>query len=324
MFHCPLSHHQFAQQNPTNSNKYQTQSHHALRKETTTSEEDEADQSDVSLDDQSKAPSKTESTFVPWYLQVSSSSQSNTSNPLNDRQRLPDLPEDAPPILSPLVNYLFDDAGLDDLSIIDLRDLDPPPALGANLIMMLGTARSIKHRNVSADRFCRWLRSEHKLRPYADGLLGRNELKIKLRRRAKRAKLASSVGRQLDDTNRDDGITTGWICVNVGTVSHSEEQVNESIVTEENGRGFVGFGTRERGPRVVVQMFTEEKRAELDLEGLWDRRITKRSGWEEKGVEDIEAEVVQDLENVFDKSPVNVMEDMNPAPAELRETRFTE
>ena len=72
---------------------------------------------------------------------------------------------------------------------------------------------------VAADRLCRWLRTEHKLSPYADGLLGRNELKLKMRRKAKRARLMSAVGAKATaETSIDDGIRTGWVCVNVGRV----------------------------------------------------------------------------------------------------------
>ncbi|KAI9770514.1 MAG: ATPase synthesis protein 25 mitochondrial [Geoglossum simile] len=179
-----------------------------------------------------------------------------------DRQRIPDQPAASPPLLQPLLEHISADLGLDDLSIIDLRNLDPPPALGANLIMILGTARSEKHLHVSADRLCRWLRSNHKLTPFADGLLGRNELKLKLKRKARRSKLLGSVG-ALERDGMDDGTRTGWICVNIGTVEGDGPGIGEAAGS------FVGFGSRSQGVRLVVQMLTKEKREELDLEGLW-------------------------------------------------------
>lgn len=129
--------------------------------------------------------------------------------------------------------------------------------------MVIGTARSLKHLNVSADRFCRWLRSSWKLRPYADGLLGRGELKIKLRRKARRARIASNAGATLESS--DDGITTGWICVNVGLVE--DPSVNQRELVKEES--FEGFGKTAGGTRIVVQMLTEEKRSDVDLEKLW-------------------------------------------------------
>jgi hypothetical protein len=157
----------------------------------------------------------------------------------------------------------------------------------------------VKHLNVSADRFCRWLRSNYKLRPYADGLLGRNELKLKLRRRARRLKLAQSVGNTLE-ASKDDGITTGWICVNLGSVEGvgDDAHVTEETATataqaaqdsqsvgdgiESADYGYIGFGSRSTAPRIVVQMFTEEKRAEMDLEGLWEFRTTRRAAKDQK------------------------------------------
>ncbi|KAL1969749.1 hypothetical protein VTN77DRAFT_8302 [Rasamsonia byssochlamydoides] len=193
---------------------------------------------------------------VPWYLQVESPTPS--SQHPSRRQEIPALPENSPAILEPLLKHLSVEIGLDDLTLLDLRGRDPPPALGGNVIMIIGTARSLKHLNVSADRFCRWLRSAWKLRPYADGLLGRNELKIKLRRQARRARIASDAGVTVDSA--DDGITTGWICVNAGIVEQTDKRSEEA---------FEGFGKIAGGTRIVVQMFTEEKRAEVNLEELW-------------------------------------------------------
>lgn len=224
-----------------------------------------------------------EASTVPWYLQVESPEKS--LKPLSERQRLPDLPIHSPPILESLLKTVSLDLGIDDLTLIDLRKLDPPPALGANLVMIIGTARSEKHLHVSADRLCRWLRSNYKLRPNADGLLGRNELKLKLKRKAKRAKLMGRV----QDENADDGIRTGWVCVDVGVVEGAEG--SEPVVEKKN---FVGFGRKTDGVRMVVQMLTEEKRAEMELERLWqgilDRATNPPGEAIEDGGEDTNAE----------------------------------
>lgn len=180
-----------------------------------------------------------------------------------------------------LLEYSYKDLGLDNLKLFDLRGLDIPAALGANVIMIIGTARSVKHLNVSADRLCRWLRSKYKLSPHADGLLGRNELKIKLRRKAKRARAAANAGAMIDE--KDDGITTGWICVNAGVVD------KDAARAELSEAGFEGFGQVEAGTSVVVQIFTEEKRAEVDLEGLWQGTIDRA---ERKRLQDESAENV--------------------------------
>lgn len=211
------------------------------------------------MDDELSTPAQP----IPWYLQEDTPV---SEEPVSSRDHLPNLPENPPKILQPLLEYTFKDLGLDNLKLIDLRNLQIPAALGANVIMLVGTARSVKHLNVSADRLCRWMRgSTWKLSPYADGLLGRNELKIKLRRKARRARAATQAGAILEE--KDDGITTGWICVNAGVV---EEDHTQPTLQEE---GIEGFGSIGRGTRVVVQMFTEEKRAEVDIETLWEKRL---------------------------------------------------
>lgn len=203
---------------------------------------------------------------IPWYLQEET--PVTESQPLSSQDHLPELPENPPAILPVLLEYTFKDLGLDELKLFDLRSLETPPAIGANAIMIIGTARSVKHLNVSADRLCRWLRSNYKLSPYADGLLGRNELKIKLRRKARRARAASQSGAMMDE--KDDGITTGWICVNAGVVEEASAAEQEAT-----NQVFEGFGNISAGTRVVVQMFTEEKRAEVDLDGLWQGNLDR-------------------------------------------------
>lgn len=207
---------------------------------------------------------------LPWYLQMHQSTEGQNINSLSARQRIPDLPAHSPTILQSLLEHVSVELGMDDLTILDLRSLDPPPALGANLFMIIGTARSEKHLHVSADRLCRWLRSTYKLRPYADGLLGRNELKLKMRRKAKRSRLMSAVGASATaDSEIDDGIRTGWVCVNVGKVEGGELPKTEGELRREEN--VVGFGTQTAGSNIVVQMMTEEKRGEIDLENLWNQ-----------------------------------------------------
>ncbi|KAK4574783.1 ATPase synthesis protein 25 mitochondrial [Recurvomyces mirabilis] len=222
-----------------------------------------------------------EGSSIPWYLQQThqSTEPPTFENPMAARQQIPNLPDHAPSILEPLLNNISLEQGMDDLNLLDLRTLDPPPALGSNLIMIVGTARSDKHLHVSADRLCRWIRTNFKdLTPYADGLLGRNELKLKLKRRAKRTRLINAVGASrssagsgsAEDTDMDveEGIRTGWVCVNVGRVEGGELP-EQKARREDREKGLVGFGKGESGCAIVVQLMTEEKREEVGLERLW-------------------------------------------------------
>ena len=206
---------------------------------------------------------------IPWYLQVQTPAYPDI-NPLAERQRLPELPTEPPPLLQPILEQVSVSLGLDDLRLFDLRDIDPPLALGANLMVIIGTGRSEKHIHVSADRFCRWLRTEHKLRPYADGLLGRGELKLKMRRKARRARTMSHVG-VTEAGQFDDGIRTGWVCVNIGTIEDGRPHFSDSAGMEN----YVGFGSNMGGVNVVVQMLVQEKREELELEQLLGSKLRR-------------------------------------------------
>lgn len=262
---------------------------------------------------------------VPWYLQVQQPKRKlDADHPLAERQKLPDLPSESPPELATILDHLSIDIGLDYLTLLDLRALDPPPALGANLLMIVGTARSEKHLHVSADRFCRHLRTNYKLKPYADGLLGRNELKLKMRRKNRRAKLMANAG-VVSPENVDDGIRTGWVCVHVGQVDPAEGVKKEVRAIE----GFVGFGAETDKVTIVVQMLTEEKREELDLEGLWNTmlgRNIRRQNYRQEGEEEFEAALEAGAATVvtpgsIDGPPRGELGDWNPRNAKTEEAR---
>lgn len=164
-----------------------------------------------------------------------------------------------------LVKFTSDELGMEDIEIVDLRNLDPPPALGPGLLMLFGTARSERHLHVSADRLVRWFRGRG-VSADADGLLGRNELKIKVRRNARKMK---RLGHGYAQREHDDGISTQWVCINAGTVGWVD---SESAVVGGDGR-LSGFGTPQQGTTVVVQMFTKSRRTELDLDGFWKKKL---------------------------------------------------
>ncbi|EDU42274.1 hypothetical protein PtrSN002B_009741 [Pyrenophora tritici-repentis] len=234
--------------------------------------------------------SQAQNASIPWYLKQ----QSSVPSPIQPAV-VPDLPPNPPPLLETLLEYVSVTAGLDDLELLDLRNLDPPPALGPKLIMIIATARSEKHLHVAADRFCRWLRREHSLKANAAGLLGRNELKIKLRRKAKRMRMLANVGGAPPEGNIDDGIRTGWICCTLGKL---EAHPEDTHMPGDNVQEFVGFRDIKPGVNVVVQMFTEEKRAETDLETLWGgvlRTHQRNNKSADEALKELEQDI-QDLE----------------------------
>lgn len=146
-------------------------------------------------------------------------------------------------------------------------------------------------------------------------------------------KLAQSVGNTMYDSGKgyDDGITTGWICCNIGAVNGvkmpntitgpeaeaelaaQEESTNqdihpvysakdqERIIEDEDEYAnpsdtdfqYRGFGSASHAPRIVVQMFTEEKRLDMDLEGLWETRLKRRDDKAERKDRKFEREMFE-------------------------------
>ncbi|KAK2767353.1 ATPase synthesis protein mitochondrial [Colletotrichum kahawae] len=202
---------------------------------------------------------------TPWFLQV----DPPTHAPTQHVSPLPDLPESPPAILEPPMKYVYEEMGLDDLSLLDLRAMDPPPALGPNLLMLFATARSERHLHVSSSRLVKWLRHTHRIESSADGLIGPGELKTKLRRMRRKAKLLGSSA--TITPGGDDGITTGWICVNLGTLG---AKYGEDAHFDAEGN-MSGFGAPVSGSTIVVQVMTDARRKELDLERLWSQQLTR-------------------------------------------------
>ncbi|RTE80834.1 ATPase synthesis protein 25, mitochondrial [Fusarium euwallaceae] len=200
-----------------------------------------------------------ESEDVPWFLEVEPPRHPESQH----KVELPKIPEDAPEVVGPMIKYIFEDMGLDDISLLDLRDLDPPAALGPNLIMLFGTARSERHLHISSGRFVRWLKKNYNISARADGLIGPGELRTKLRRLRKKAKLLGTNTAIIP--GGDNGISTGWVCVHF---SSSGDNTNEAASFDDSGR-FSGFGAPQTGTTVVIQCMTEARRGELDLETLW-------------------------------------------------------
>lgn len=229
--------------------------------------------SENSLEEDTETPQKSDDSEQPWYLQ-----EEPPRHPalVKEAQPLPKMPRGVPIIMHDLVQFVAHDMGLDELNLLDLRTLDPPAALGPSLIMLFGTARSERHLHVSAGNLKSWLRKKG-IQAHADGLLGPNELKIKMRRKQRKAKLLGTSAMPLGG---DDGVSTRWICMNLGTIrSDSQETIEFETST--------GFGIRQSGTTIVLQMLTESKRKELDLETLWSRILARR------GVENL---VEDDLE----------------------------
>ncbi|EWC45418.1 hypothetical protein DRE_00817 [Drechslerella stenobrocha 248] len=232
---------------------------------------------------------------APWYLQSAlQPAPRRFVSPLIEQ--MPPLPHNPPEDLEPLLNYLLKDLSLSKLKIMDLRGLDPAPALGPNVIMILATARSERHMHIAADKSCRFLRAIlHGTEIYADGLVGTGQMKLRERRDRRKGKRRT--------TEDDDSMRVGWICIN-------------------SGQG------------IVVQVMTGSKREELNLEGLWSRKINTsqkrklRDRLAAEGLsseeikERVAAEIPTDLESAPEFNPDEVVDD--PKTYEPRTARVME
>ncbi|KAM0325841.1 hypothetical protein ACHAQA_007143 [Verticillium albo-atrum] len=246
-----------------------------------------------------------DSSETPWYLQV----DAPVHAPAQHVPTLPSIPEGAPPILEPMMKFVYEEMGLDDLELLDLREMDPPPALGPNLLMLFGTARGERHLHVSSSRLVKWLRNKYKIDASAAGLIGPGELKTKLRRLRKKAKL---LGTSAVVQGGDDGITTGWICVNLGTQG---SDTRESASFDSTGK-MSGFGGPATGTTLVVQVMTESRRTELNLEHLWMGQL--RRATEANNVIEVEAEEKAFYAKFGAKPPKTKTRVSNPTFAQKR------
>lgn len=206
---------------------------------------------------------------IPWYLK---DTYATNSTLVPERAPLPSLPENPPELLGEILEQLDAELGVTDMNIMDLRPLDPAPAIGRDIIMVFGNTRSERHLHSTADKICRWLRSTHSIQPYADGLIGRNAQKLINRRRIRRGKVAASQTGEINEY-----VATEWVCVNTG---------------------YEG---------IVLQLFTPRRREELNLEALWERKLDTNR----KNIEKMKRGAgLQELYENDEEFPDKLVEDM--------------
>ncbi|PFH60432.1 hypothetical protein XA68_10946 [Ophiocordyceps unilateralis] len=222
-----------------------------------------ASESEATAEDTEATAENDQANSKPWFLEVEPPSKAWKPHEAS----LPKPPADAPSLLAPMIQYVYEDMGLDDLALLDLRDLDPSPSLGPSLMMVIATARSGRHLHVSAGRFVRWLRRNYGVRAKGDGLIGSALLRTKLRRLRKKAKLMGTNSMVVPQG--DYGLTTDWVCVTFSTGNGAMAEVEHY---DQSGR-LSGFGRAHSGTTVAVQCLTEQRRNELDLESLWQEQL---------------------------------------------------
>lgn len=169
------------------------------------------------------------SDVLPWYLQDPVHVNARR-DALQQRQRQLPLPS-LPDDCSSLIRSCIEYFVLEQgLTNVSYLDLKTQTTLFES--MVVATARSERHLQASSENIVRWLKKTQGLSSRAEGLLTAVDMKVQ--RRRKMRKLNMSLEEADQSVERND-----WVCIDV------------------------------QDEKVLFQIFTEEKRGEVDLEALW-------------------------------------------------------
>ncbi|KAK9378639.1 uncharacterized protein V2V93DRAFT_375427 [Kockiozyma suomiensis] len=174
---------------------------------------------------------------TPWYLRVA---ESLAQTKVTNVAALPEMPDNSPDELEPILAFLVRDLGLQELSVIDLRGVST--VFGGEAIMVVSTARSERHLNRAAEQFRVFLKRTYRVKPIIEGLVGKERVKVQERRIKKKL-------------SRYTGDVTSY----------------ENDLRSLNKNSWVFFDSKVSG--IHVHIITGDKRWELDLEGLWIHEI---------------------------------------------------
>lgn len=152
------------------------------------SDRSQATTSEASPEQQSQPPQE-ESTpsEVPWYMRHSDAQNVSESKHITE---IPTL-ENSPASLEPILKHMAIEIGLDNLQLVDLRELDPPSSFGP-AILVLASGKSDKHLTRASLELSKWIKNTFGVLVGREGLTTSNFLRVHQRRLRKRANKASS------------------------------------------------------------------------------------------------------------------------------------
>uniref|UniRef100_A0A060THB7 ATPase synthesis protein 25 n=1 Tax=Blastobotrys adeninivorans TaxID=409370 RepID=A0A060THB7_BLAAD len=152
------------------------------------SDRSQATTSETSPEQQSQLPQEeSTSTEVPWYMRHSDAKNASESKHITE---IPTL-ENSPASLEPILKHMAIEIGLDDLQLVDLRELDPPSSFGP-AILVLASGKSDKHLTRASLELSKWIKNTYGVLVGREGLVTSNFLRVHQRRLRKRANKASS------------------------------------------------------------------------------------------------------------------------------------
>ncbi len=167
---------------------------------------------------------------TPWYLREDESSKLDT--PIF-KTEIPEIPNDAPSNIEPILKFAAEELGLDELKIFDIRNRQDIPASAHIDYMILSTGKSERHIQNAVDELSAFLKKEFKITPFVEGLLKANSIQ----RQKKRMKRKARKGTYID---LEYGVgPNSWVMVD----------------TKTNG--------------VCFHVLTQQRREAVNLEYLW-------------------------------------------------------
>lgn len=169
-----------------------------------------------------------EAADVPWYLREEQTSA--LSRPIFKAEK-PVIPPGSPQGVEPIVDFMVDKLGVDEIKIFDIKDVDLPYQSMSDY-MVICTGKSPKHLQKAINELKMFMKRELGIYPDVEGLLKQNSL-VRFKRRIKRKNPKARISR---DYEFGLGVNS-WIIANYDNVS--------------------------------IHMLTSERRAELNLEYLW-------------------------------------------------------
>lgn len=171
---------------------------------------------------------------VPWYMRDSNEQNQPTLN----RAVMPELPANSSESLEAVVKEMVQDLGLDDITIVDLRNADPPSSFGPNAMMVVASGKSDKHLVRAATELSKWIKNQYNVIVDQEGLLTSNFSKVRQRRMRKKAARQSTFYVKENDQ-----------------------------VAMKTANSWVALDTKVDG--IYVHLFTPERRRIVNLEEVW-------------------------------------------------------
>lgn len=220
-----------------------------------------------------------EDSSIPWYMRANEDTEQLSPNL---KEPIPELPQDSPDSMQPLVEHMVRDLGLTDIEFIDLRDHNPPSVFGPDAIMIVATGKSDKHIGKAAQGLVSFVKQTFGTVPYQEGVVTAGYIKVQKRRQLKKSKRLSAFRESRDSLQ--GRFSSDWI----------------SLETKTND--------------ILIHIFTSDKRQEIDLEQVWstDRRELREQRKQQQELSGQEGDNLH--QSIYETSSASKSQKSSPSP----------